>query len=212
MEPSNRFILPVIGLISPLLLYFTVGSLIAPHFTALGISNDILLASLGFVYLCVIIWGHHEGKSQSKFFKKYYKKLETFNENEARTDYVSKVPKKRYGTCFFINGFAILIGSGIWIFFNGSLIFVMAPALGVENIWYQIAVLIVLIFLCSNICRIFASIVFFNTRIGFTVNSIKFIILEEIIVSDVNEIDRAWSPGMIELFWNSELKMNLDRL
>ena len=86
MEPKNRFILPLIGLFTPLIFYFILGSFIAPFFTTLGISNDILLAVLGFVFLCVISWGHHEGRSQSKFFKKYTEKMELIDENKVRTD------------------------------------------------------------------------------------------------------------------------------
>ncbi len=191
MEPKNRFILPLIGLFTPLIFYFILGSFIAPFFTTLGISNDILLAVLGFVFLCVISWGHHEGRSQSKFFKKYTEKMEMIDENKVRADVdnndvetenISKIPQKRYGTCFFINVYAILIAVGIWVYSSDNFMFGVSSTVGVENVWYSVVVLIVLMFMCSNIFRVIASIMLFRITIGTTLNSIKFILLEEVIL------------------------------
>ena len=153
MEPSNKFILPLIALLLPLTFYFFLGSVIAPYLTAFGISNDILLVVLGFAYLCVISWSHHEGRSQSKYFKKYQKKLELSSPNDDMKNDVTKSFEKRYGTCFFINVIAIMIALGIWIYSSYNMIDKTSTVVGVENIWYQIVFLIVIMFICSNIFR-----------------------------------------------------------
>ena len=180
MEPSNKYILPMIGLFLPLIFYFILGSFIAPFLTAINISNDILLGILGFCYLIVISWSYHEGKSQSKFFKKYPQKIE--NDKEIGLENTPNIPVKRFGSCFFINVFANLIAIGIWLYSDDYFVLETSSKLGVENVWYAIVVLIIFMFLCSNIFRIFSSILFFKINIGKSINSIKFIVLEEIIL------------------------------
>ncbi len=180
MEPSNKLFLPLIALLLPLTFYFFLGSVIAPYLTTFGISNDILLAVLGFAYLCVIFGSHHEGRSQSKYFKKYQKNLELPNPNDTTKNDVTKSSQKRYGTCFFINVIAILIALGIWIFSSENMIDKTSTVVGVENIWYQIVFLIVIMFICSNIFRITASIILFKIKFDTAIYSLKFVMLEEI--------------------------------
>jgi len=180
MEPSNKYILPFIGLFSPLIFYFILGSFIAPFLTAFNISNDILLGILGFCYLIVISWSYHESKSQRKFFEKYPEKIN--NDTEIGLENNSNIPDKRLGSCFCINVFANLIAIGIWIYSNDYIVLNTSSTLGVENFWYAYAVLIIFMFLCSNIFRIFSSILFFNINVGKSINSIKFIVLEEMIL------------------------------
>ena len=102
----------------PLIFYFFVGSFIAPILTSLQISNDILLAVIGFVYLIVISYSSQEASSQSKYFKKA---LERSNSTESEPEEnreisdSSKVTKRR-GTCFFIHVAGNLVAIAMWIF------------------------------------------------------------------------------------------------
>ena len=187
MEPKNRFILPLIGLFAPLAFYFILGSIIAPYLSALGISNDPLLILLGVLYFIVISYSYHEGKSQTKFLQKKHQKSQV--SDEQMSDESDIIPEntlgatsKRLGTSFFINVFANLIAIFIWVYSSDSLVFGVSSAVGVVNFWYSIVVLIVLMFICSNIFRVFASIMLFRITIGTTLNSIKFILLEELII------------------------------
>jgi hypothetical protein len=182
MEPKNKYILPLLGLFTPLVFYFIVGSIIAPYVTAFNVSNDILLIILGLCYLILISYSHHEGKSQNKFFKRSQKRYQESDSNDGERDKLLEVSSKRYGTSFFINVYANLIAIYIWFFSSDGMIFGLSSAVGVENVWYSLVVLLILMFVCSTIFRVIASIILFRIKIGTTLNSIKFILLEEVIV------------------------------
>jgi hypothetical protein len=179
MEPRNKYILPFIGLILPLIFYFFVGSLIAPILTSLQISNDILLALIGFVYLIVISYSNQEAKSQSKYFKKA---LEGLNSKESQPEEnpeisdSSKVTKRR-GTCFFIHVAGNLVAIAMWIFFFPEK---FSESIAVFNIWYQIVVLIVMMFIFSNIFKLVATNLLFKVSFAKALNSIKFILLSDL--------------------------------
>ena len=179
MEPRNKYILPFIGLILPLIFYFFVGSLIAPILTSLQISNDILLALIGFVYLIVISYSNQEAKSQSKYFKKA---LEGLNSTESQPEEnreisdSSKVTKRR-GTCFFIHVAGNLVAIAMWIFFFPEK---FSESIGVFNIWYQIVVLIVMMFIFSNIFKLVATNLLFKVSFTKALNSIKFVLLSDL--------------------------------
>ncbi len=179
MEPRNKYILPFIGLILPLIFYFFVGSLIAPILTSLQISNDILLALIGFVYLIVISYSNQEAKSQSKYFKKALEGLNSTKsqpeENREISD-SSKVTKRR-GTCFFIHVAGNLVAIAMWIFFFPEK---FSESIGVFNIWYQIVVLIVMMFIFSNIFKLVATNLLFTVSFTKALNSIKFVLLSDL--------------------------------
>ena len=179
MEPRNKYILPFIGLILPLIFYFFVGSLIAPILTSLQISNDILLAVIGFVYLIVISYSNQEAKSQSKYFKKA---LERSNSTESEPEEnheisdSSKVTKRR-GTCFFIHVAGNLVAIVMWIFLFPE---EFSESIGVFNIWYQIVVLILMMFIFSNIFKLVATNLLFKVSFTKALNSIKFVLLSDL--------------------------------
>jgi|ETNmetMinimDraft_13_1059891.scaffolds.fasta_scaffold97355_1 hypothetical protein len=179
MEPRNKYILPFIGLILPLIFYFFVGSFIAPILTSLQISNDILLAVIGFVYLIVISYSSQEASSQSKYFKKA---LERSNSTESEPEEnreisdSSKVTKRR-GTCFFIHVAGNLVAIAMWIFLFPE---EFSESIGVFNVWYQIVVLIVLMFICSNIFKLVATNLLFKVSFPKALNSIKFVLFSDL--------------------------------
>ena len=176
MQPKNTFILPFLGLILPIGFYFIVASFIAPIFSALQISNDILLAALGFCYLLVVSYSNIEAKSQSKFFNKYFT-IEK-NEDSAGIDtqpYVA--PQLRRGTAFFINVVGNLIAITLWIFFSPTQ---FSESIGVSNIWYQIVVLLIIMFFLSNTFKIIATTTFSKSRNMTSLNSMKFNIASDL--------------------------------
>lgn len=179
MEPRNKYILPFIGLILPLIFYFFVGSFIAPILTSLQISNDILLVVIGFVYLFVISYSSQEASSQSKYFKKVLKRSNSTEsepgENQEISD-SSKVTKRR-GTCFFIHVAGNLVAIVMWIFLFPE---EFSESIGVFNVWYQIVVLIVLMFICSNIFKLVATNLLFKVSFLKALSSIKFVLFEDL--------------------------------
>jgi len=176
MQPRNSLILPFIALLLPLALYFIVASYVAPVLTSLGISNDILLGVLGFAYLFVVVYSNAEAKSQNKFFKKYQPEMTSVGEEE-NVDQTDSPESFRRGSAFFLNVVGNLIAITMWIFFFPDQ---FSESLGVSNIWYQVVVLLALMFLASNCFKIIATSMLAKVNYSTSLNSMKFVIASDI--------------------------------
>lgn len=170
MEPRNSYLLPFSGLLLPVALYLVVASFIAPILSSLQISNDLLLGVLMFCYLLVISYSYSEAKSQHKFFKKHFTETSSMDEVTDDSSSDTKITFRR-GTAFFINVVGNLIAISLWIFSNG---------VGFSNIYYQVAALILIMFLASNIFKIFATSLYANINYATAINSLKFAIASDV--------------------------------
>jgi len=173
MQPKNSILLPVAALLMPVALYLVVASFVAPVLSSLQISSDILLGVLGFAYLLVILYSNTEAKSQSKFFKKHFPETENVDGGESEGYHL---PLRR-GTLFFINVVGNVIAIALWIFFFPD---DFSESIGVSNIWYQVVVLLLIMFLASNIFRIIATSMFASVDYKTSINSAKFIIASDV--------------------------------
>ena len=175
MQMRNSIILPILGLVLPVGFYLIIASFIAPVFTALQISNDILLTTLGIAYLIVISHGNLEAKSQSKYFEKYLIKLENDNRNSEDNGSLSLNFKR--GTFFFINIIGNLIAIALWVFFMPD---EFSESIGISNIWHQIVVLITIMFLVSNVFKIICTSSMYAVNTSTSLNSMKFNIASDV--------------------------------
>jgi hypothetical protein len=175
MQIKNSIILPIAGLVLPLGFYLIIASFIAPVFTALQISNDILLATLAFAYLIVVLHANLDAKSQNKFFKKYLIKLEK-NDLHSENSGTLSLDFKR-GTFFFLNILGDLIAIALWVFFFPD---EFSESIGISNIWHQLVVLIIIMFLVSNAFKVISTSLMYKVTIMTSLNSMKFIIVSDI--------------------------------
>ena len=173
MQPKSSIILPVTALLLPAALYLVVASFVAPVLSSLQISNDLLLGVLGFAYLLVILYSNTEAKSQSKFFKKHFPEIENVDVGETKEYHL---PLRR-GTSFFINVVGNLIAISLWIFFSPDK---LSDSIGISNIWYQVVVLLLIMFLASNLFRVIATSMFASINYKKSLNSAKFIIASDV--------------------------------
>tara|TARA_B100001079_G_C16220227_1_gene429929 strand:+ start:37 stop:702 length:666 start_codon:yes stop_codon:yes gene_type:complete len=196
MEPNNRFLLPILGLISPF--FFLVLALdVEPTLSSMKISFGILFEDIHqlifheeiklkdfvishlnaivilVVYLIIITWSHDAARSQRKYFRKV---------QESSQGATTEINKERYGTCFFINTIAILIAAELLFFLSASFIIGISEKIGVGDFWYQGILQLSVTFIFSNIFRVTASIMFFSVGVGISLKSIKFILLKEILI------------------------------
>ena len=194
MEPNNRLLLPVLGLICPfffLALLFEVELTLSSMRLSYGIliedinqlifhkeiklkdfvTSHLIAIVIAVVYLIIIGASSGDARSQRKYFRKV---------QESSQDAKTEINKKSYGTCFFINTISLLIALGLLFFSIGSFIIGYSEKIGVSDVWYQAILLLSLMFISSNLFRITASSMFFSVGVSTSLKSIKFILLWDI--------------------------------
>lgn len=161
-QPNNKIILPLLALVIPIIIYFAVMSFFKPIADAGLVSFEALGYTAIIAILFFYIWSYIESKSQYKFFVRKNKK----DENSA-------IPNK--GTLFFCHTMGNASAAS-WYWFGSDLI------LRIENLWMTAAILTLVMLIMSLVVRFFLSVYFLKLSNDIILNSLKFVIILEIII------------------------------
>lgn len=185
MENKKNYFFIIIGIVLPIILIFSFQSYIERVF------GQYNIWFVGLIYFLFILWSIEEARSQKKFFNKNQDlllkqivKAGDFSGFE-ETDKI-KNNLFNLGNLFFIQSAANFFYFLIWW------TFIFEPSLfATRNLWneleiintFYLAVFVVgfSVFLC-NLFRVLMTSKIFGISLGSSLNSIKFILIEEIIL------------------------------
>jgi hypothetical protein len=160
-QPNNKIILPLLALVIPIIIYFAYISFFKPIADAGLVSFE----ALGYTAIIGILffygWSYFESKSQYKFFVRKNKKDEN-----------SSIPNR--GTLFFCHTMGNSVAISLWFF--------CAELINTQNIWMSMAILIIVMLIMSLVVRFFLSVYFLKLSNDIILNSLKFVMIEEIII------------------------------
>ena len=185
MENKKNYFFIIIGIVLPIILIFSFQSYIERVFG----QYDIWF--VGLIYFLFMLWSIQEARSQKKFFNKNQDQLlkqivkaGDFSDYE-ETDKI-KNNMFKLGSLFFIQSAANFFYFLIWW------TFIFEPSLfATRNLWNELEtinsfylsffVIGFSVFFC-NLFRVLMTSKIFGISLGSSVNSIKFILIEEFIL------------------------------
>jgi hypothetical protein len=142
------------GLVAPPIIYFLFFGINSTAFSVIGFSGSGVLGGVAIISLLIWAWSANYAKSQNKFFKK--------RENGD------------FKTLFGVNSIAMSVQIALWLFVN--------PSMGVTNVWGSLALLIIAMFISGNVIRIWLTSIIFTVEIKTSINSLKIVLIEEIVI------------------------------
>jgi|TARA_B110000902_G_scaffold214364_1_gene246304 hypothetical protein len=147
-------IIGLVGLVTPPILYFLFLGINSTALSTMGLSANGGLVGVSIISLLIWVWSSNYARSQNKFFKK-------------REEGDFKV-------LFGINSVGMSVQVVLWLFVNSSM--------GSSNVWGGLALLIVTMFILGNVVRIWLTSKIFSIEIKTSINSLKIVLIEEIVL------------------------------